>query len=186
MLILASQSPRRAELLRQIGVDFQCLPAEIDETPLANESAADYVHRMSVEKARAIHSLHPQALVLGSDTSVVLDDRILGKPEDRAHGIAMLLELSGRTHRVLTGVALVHERIEYALSASRVSFRTISPGEAARYWDSGEPRDKAGGYAIQGLGAIFVEHIEGSYTGIMGLPLFETAALLNRAGLHIL
>lgn len=185
MLILASQSPRRAELLRQIDVDFISLPADIDETRLEHESAEDYVRRMSIDKARAIHALHPEDQVLGSDTSVVLGGQVLGKPRDRDHGIAMLLDLAGRTHQVLTGVALVHEDIGYALSESKVRFRDISDEEAARYWDTGEPRDKAGGYAIQGLGAVFVERIEGSYSGIMGLPLFETATLLCRAGLKV-
>ena len=186
MLILASQSPRRAELLRQIGIGFQCTPADIDEIPLGKETAEAYVRRMAIEKARAIHALHPQAVVLGSDTAVVLDEHILGKPEDKAHGIAMLLQLAGHTHRVLTGVAVVHKRIEYCLSRSQVRFRSIDRKEASRYWDSGEPRDKAGGYAIQGLGAVFVEHIEGSYSGIMGLPLFETAELLGSAGLDVI
>jgi len=184
MLILASQSPRRAELLRQIGVAFRCLPADIDETPLRNEIAKDYVRRMAVDKARAVHASHPEDAVLGSDTTVVLDDRILGKPVDREHGIALLQQLSGKTHRVLTGVALVHHRVDYAVSESEVRFRTIDCSEAARYWDSGEPRDKAGGYAIQGLGAVFVERISGSYSGIMGLPIFETAQLLRGVGLN--
>ncbi len=184
MLILASQSPRRAELLRQIGVTFRALPAHIDETPLAGESPADYVTRMAVEKARAIHALHPKAPVLGSDTAVILDGRILGKPADRSDGIAMLRALGGREHQVLTAVALAHGPVERALSESRVRFRAIDADEAARYWDSGEPADKAGGYAIQGLGAVFVERIEGSYSGIMGLSLFETAQLLRRIGIH--
>lgn len=186
MLILASQSPRRAELLQQIGVRFRALPAHIDETPFDGESPRDYVRRMSVDKARALHAQHPQAAVLGSDTSVVIGERILGKPENREEGIAMLLSLAGRTHRVLTGVALVHQETEYRLSDSRVRFRAIDAQEAARYWDTGEPCDKAGGYAIQGLGAVFVEHIEGSYSGIMGLPLYETAKLLRGAGLTLL
>ncbi len=185
MLILASQSPRRAELLRQIGVAFDTAPADIDETRLAHESAHAYVERMAIEKARAMYALHPDYPVLGSDTSVVLGERILGKPRDREHGIAMLLGLAGHTHRVLTGVALVHARIDYLLSESRVRFGPISEQAAARYWDSGEPRDKAGGYAIQGLGAVFVEHIEGSYSGVMGLPLFETARLLRGAGIEV-
>ncbi len=183
MLILASQSPRRAELLRQIGVTFRVEPAHIDETPLADEPPADYVQRMAREKAEAVASRHPQDLVLGADTSVILDGDILGKPTDRAEGIAMLRELGGREHRVLTAVALAGTHQGQALSISRVRFRAIDVDEAARYWDSGEPVDKAGGYAIQGLGAVFVEHIEGSYSGIMGLPLFETARLLAATGL---
>jgi len=185
MLILASQSPRRAELLRQIGLDFVCLPADIDETPLPGESPEDYVQRMATEKARAVHAGHRTDAVIGSDTTVVLHDRILGKPLDREDGIAMLRTLSGQTHRVLTGVALVHSSIEYALSENRVRFREIGEHEAGRYWDTGEPHDKAGGYAIQGLGAVFVEHIEGSYSGIMGLPLFETAKLLRGLALNL-
>jgi len=183
MLILASQSPRRAELLRQIGVDFRVAPAHIDETPRRAESPADYVVRMAREKARATAAQHPGALVLGADTSVILDDRILGKPADREEGIAMLLALSGREHQVLTAVALAGTHPGQALSASRVRFRPVGHEEAARYWATGEPADKAGGYAIQGLGAVFVERIEGSYSGIMGLPLFETAQLLADAGL---
>lgn len=185
MLILASQSPRRAELLRQIGVVFETHPAQIDETPLADEAPADYVTRMAVEKARAVHALHPERSVLGSDTAVILDDRILGKPADRADGIAMLQALGGRTHQVLTAVALAHAEVEQALSVSTVWFRPITAEEAARYWDSGEPADKAGGYGIQGRGAVFVERIEGSYSGIMGLPLFETAQLLERVGIRL-
>lgn len=185
MLILASQSPRRAELLRQIGVAFETHPAEIDETPLAGEAPADYVTRMAVEKARAVHALSPERPVLGSDTAVILDDRILGKPADRTDGIAMLQALGGRAHQVLTAVALDHGRVEHALSDSRVRFRPITAEEAARYWDSGEPADKAGGYGIQGRGAVFVERIEGSYSGIMGLPLFETAQLLGRIGIRL-
>jgi septum formation protein len=183
MLILASQSPRRAELLRQIGVDFRVEPAHIDETPRPGESPADYVVRMALEKARAVHSRHPAERVLGADTSVILDERILGKPANREEGIAMLLALGGREHQVLTAVALAGTHPGQALSASRVRFRPIGHAEAARYWATGEPADKAGGYAIQGLGAVFVERIEGSYSGIMGLPLFETAQLLANAGL---
>ncbi|RMG36822.1 MAG: septum formation inhibitor Maf [Gammaproteobacteria bacterium] len=184
-LILASQSPRRAELLRQIGVGFRAHPAHIDETPLAGETATDYVLRMAIEKARAVHALYPGSAVVGSDTAVILDDRILGKPENRETAIAMLVSLGGRSHRVLTAVALAHGTVESALSDSRVWFRAIDRQEAARYWDTGEPTDKAGGYAIQGRGAVFVERIEGSYSGIMGLPLFETAQLLSRIGIRL-
>lgn len=185
MLILASQSPRRAELLRQIGLDFDCLPVNLDETPLPGEPPGDYVQRMATEKARAVHASHRTDAVIGADTTVVLHERILGKPLDREDGMAMLRALSGQTHRVLTGVALVHSSVEYCLSQSLVRFRDIREEEAARYWDSGEPRDKAGGYAIQGLGAVFVKHIEGSYSGIMGLPLFETAKLLRHIALNL-
>ena len=183
MIYLASQSPRRAKLLTQIGVPFQSVPADIDETPSPGESPEDFVRRMSIEKAAAIHRLHPDQVVLGSDTAVVLDGHILGKPADREQAMQMLLALSGRTHRVLTGVALVHRQTDYALSESLVQFRALSLEEARRYWDSGEPALSAGSYAIQGLGAVFIERIEGSYSGIMGLPLFETARLLQAAGI---
>lgn len=185
MIVLASQSPRRAELLEQIGIPFRAVAADIDETPLAGESPEDFVRRMATAKAQAIHAAHPDDLVLGSDTAVVLDGHILGKPENRQHAIDMLLRLSGRDHRVLTGVALAHAQVAYALSDSRVFFRDISVDQARRYWESGEPADKAGGYAIQGHAAVFIRHIEGSYSGIMGLPLFETARLLEKAGLEI-
>ena len=183
-LILASQSPRRAELLRQIGLSFRTEPADIDETPRPGEAPHDYVRRMAEAKALAVKARFPDAVVLGSDTSVILDGEILGKPRDRAHGIAMLLALAGRSHQVLTAVALADRGLACRLSESRVRFGPIDRDAATRYWDSGEPRDKAGGYAIQGLGAVFVEHIEGSYSGIMGLPLYETAELLGMAGLH--
>ncbi len=185
MIILASQSPRRAELLQQIGIRFKSAPADIDETPLPGESPEAFIRRMATGKALAIHARHPQSIVLGSDTAVVLDGQILGKPENREHAIDMLLSLSGREHRVLTGVALAHRQIEYTLSDNHVLFRDIRRAEAESYWESGEPTDKAGGYAIQGHGAVFIARIEGSYSGIMGLPLFETAQLLIRAGVPI-
>lgn len=187
MIYLASQSPRRHELLDQIGVPHETLDAPVDETLHADESPEDYVQRLALSKARAGHALQNQHPVLGADTVVVVDDRILGKPHNRAEGIAMLSALSGREHRVLTGVALIDGQVEhYRLSDSRVSFRTLLDSEMAAYWDSGEPLDKAGGYAVQGLGALFINHLSGSYSGIMGLPLFETAELLNQAGLNLL
>jgi len=182
MIYLASQSPRRRQLLQQIGVRFQAISCEIDETPLFDETAQDFVRRMAIGKARAGHALYPDHPVLGSDTVVVVDGRILGKPKDRDHAIAMLLQLAGREHRVLTGVALMAEQQHYRLSDSRVRFRDISTNEAAAYWDSGEPADKAGGYAVQGLGAVYIEYIAGSYSGIMGLPLYETAELMKEIG----
>jgi len=181
MIVLASRSPRRAELLQQIGISFTVLAADIDESPLAGETPEDFVRRMAVGKAQAVHAMQPQDIVLGSDTAVVLDGHILGKPANREHAMDMLLSLSGREHRVLTGVAVQHARMEYALSDSRVFLREITRVEAERYCDSGEPDDKAGAYAIQGHAAIFIRHIEGSYSGIMGLPLYETAQLLARA-----
>lgn len=184
MIILASQSPRRAELLRQVGVAFRVEPAHIDEQVHADERAADYVERMAIAKARTVHLALPDHPVLGSDTAVVLDQTILGKPANREEGIRMLLALSRRTHDVLTGVAVMADRVHYRLSVSQVRFREISREEAAAYWETGEPHDKAGAYAVQGLAAAFIEHIEGSFSGIMGLPLFETMQILNEIGVH--
>jgi len=184
MLILASQSPRRADLLSQMGIEFCAYPATIDESVWADENATDYVERIATAKAGTVRFRFPSQPVLGSDTAVVLDEKILGKPGDRAEAIEMLLALSGRTHQVLSGVALIaQDQRHYRLSTSYVRFRAISTDEAAAYWTSGEPADKAGGYAIQGRAAAFVEHIEGSYSGIMGLPLFETMGLLTHIGL---
>ena len=185
MIILASQSPRRAELLRQMGIEFRLEPARVDETVHADERAADYVERVAVAKAQAVHSRFPDLPVLGADTAVVLNQTILGKPRDREDGIRMLLSLSGRPHEVLTGVAVAAAgATHYRLNVSRVTFRDVSEQEAAAYWASGEPADKAGGYAVQGLAAASIERIEGSYSGIMGLPLFETMQLLGTIGVH--
>ncbi|WP_286911986.1 MULTISPECIES: Maf family protein [unclassified Pseudomonas] len=184
-LYLASGSPRRRELLTQIGVPFTPVSAPIDETPLPGESAEAYVERLAVAKAEAgLASLGSPALTLGADTAVVLDGRILGKPENREHALAMLAELSGRAHQVLTAVAVSDgQRCQSLCVASNVRFRPISPAEAERYWASGEPADKAGGYAIQGLGAVFVTGLEGSYSAVVGLPLSETAELLGQFGI---
>lgn len=186
-LYLASASARRRELLEQIGVSFVALPVDIDETPRPNEAAAAYVRRLAREKAEAALARLEGAgpvCVLGADTTVTLDGRILGKPADREEGLAMLALLAARTHEVLTAVALAQPgRCEVRLVTSRVTFRAISREEAERYWASGEPVDKAGGYAIQGLGAVFVRHLEGSYSGVVGLPLCETAELLEAFGL---
>ena len=180
-LVLASASPRRRELLWQIGVAHRMAAAGVDETPRAGESAEECVKRLALAKATKIWS--GTLPVLGADTAVVLDGELLGKPKDRLSAISMLSRLSGRSHRVLTAVALVDgHRSEVRLSDSEVRFRTLGALECARYWDSGEPRDKAGGYAIQGLGAVFVSELRGSYSGVMGLPLFETASLLDEAG----
>lgn len=186
MLILASQSPRRAQLLDQVGIAFEASSAGIDEAIQPGEGPADYVRRLALTKALAVHRRIEHDVVLGADTAVVIDRRILGKPSDRETAVGMLHTLSGRTHEVLTGVALVGppDAQHYALSISRVSFRMISTDEAERYWATGEPIDKAGGYAIQGVGSAFVERIEGSYSGIMGLPIFETLDLLRRVGIH--
>jgi septum formation protein len=201
---LASGSPRRRELLTQIGVRFQLLAVAVDESIVPGEAPEAYVERVSVLKATAGAALRPDppatpvlaadtvlaatpvlapAPVLAADTAVVLDGRILAKPLDAEDGMRMLRELSGRTHEVLTAIALataggIHSR----LSRSQVTFRAISGAEAQAYWNTGEPRDKAGGYAIQGRAAVFVADLRGSYSGVMGLPLYETAALLAGEG----
>lgn len=184
-LYLASGSPRRRELLTQIGVPFSLLGAPIDETPLPGEAAVAYVERLARAKAQAgLAGLSQPGVVLGADTAVVLDGEILGKPQDREHALAMLAQLSNREHQVLTAVALADgQRCESLCVASQVRFRAIDTEEAERYWASGEPADKAGGYAIQGLGAIFVTGLQGSYSAVVGLPLSETADLLARFGI---
>ncbi|KPD29604.1 nucleoside triphosphate pyrophosphatase [Pseudomonas paraeruginosa] len=187
-LYLASASPRRRELLAQIGVPLSVLSIAIDETPLPDEAPAAYVERLARGKAAAglamLAELGGEGCVLGADTSVVIDGRILGKPADESDGLAMLAALSGREHQVLTAVALAAATgIEARVVECRVRFRQIGRDEALRYWLSGEPADKAGGYAIQGLGAIFVSRIEGSYSAVVGLPLCETAELLGEFGI---
>ncbi|MCQ4346096.1 Maf-like protein [Pseudomonas stutzeri] len=183
-LHLASASPRRRELLLQIGVPHRRVDAPIDESVLPGETPAAYVERLARAKAAAgLAVLGGQGCVLGADTAVVLDGRILGKPESRADGLAMLAALSGRDHQVLTAVAVADvARCAAQVVCSTVRLRPIAPAEAEAYWDSGEPQDKAGGYAIQGLAAIFVERLEGSYSAVVGLPLAETAALLGGFG----
>ena len=185
-IYLASASPRRSQLLAQIGVPHDVLPVDLDEERLAGEPPRVYVERLARDKARAAAAAlggRPARPVLAADTSVVLGDEIFGKPADEADCLRMLVALGGRTHEVMTAVAvLAGEALLADLCVSRVSFRPIGEDEGRRYWASGEPRDKAGGYAIQGLGAVFVERLEGSYSGVMGLPLFETARLLAAAG----
>ena len=189
-LYLASGSPRRRELLTQIDVPFNTIIAAIDETPLANESPESYVERLACEKAQAgrnvlLKSIHPDLFcVLGADTAVVLEGRILGKPVDQADALTMLKALSGREHDVLTAIAVIDSQLcETRVVRSRVKFRDISKQEASLYWASGEPQDKAGGYAIQGLGAVFVAGLNGSYSGVVGLPVCETAELLGHFGI---
>jgi septum formation protein len=188
-IYLASQSPRRRELLTQIGVRFQVLPVDVHEAPDAGESAQDYVRRVALDKARAGAASPQRRLdrpVLGSDTEVVVDGEVQGKPRDAEHGLAMLARLSGRSHQVLSAVALVRDgREEVVLSASTVYFRPLSDTEIRAYWATGEPADKAGGYAIQGRAAVFVERLEGSFSGVMGLPLYETAMLLKQFGVDV-
>lgn len=189
-LILASRSPRRRALLAQIGLSVTVRSADVDETPHAGEAPADYVLRIALAKARAVHgalaATDAQAPVLAADTAVICDDQILGKPADAADAARMLGMLSGREHQVLTGVALLGAAERTRLSSTHVRFRNISAAEAAAYWASGEPQDKAGGYAVQGLGAVFVAGLEGSWSGVVGLPLFETAELLAAEGIRLL
>jgi septum formation protein len=187
ILTLASASPRRRELLAQIGVAHAVLKVDVDESVLPGENPEAYVARLAAMKAAAgWDGRRGQGPVLGADTAVVLGREILGKPKDRADGAQMLARLSGRSHRVLTAVVLRSSAgLARVLSDSSVTFRVIRPDEISAYWDSGEPRDKAGGYAVQGLGAVFIAALSGSYSGVMGLPLFETAQLLEAAGVAL-
>ena len=187
-IYLASASPRRRELLTQIGVRFQLVNVDVPEVPAASEMPRDFVQRVALEKARAGKQLlssddaHP---VLGADTAVVVENRILGKPADKQEALGMLTSLSGRSHEVLSAVAIVAERELVMLSASRVTFRDLSEQEIENYWESGECHDKAGAYAIQGRAAVFIQDLQGSYSGVMGLPLYETADLLQQFGINL-
>ena len=196
---LASKSPRRQDLLRQIGVEFEELLVreaegrrrDIIEAPRRDEPALDYIKRIARTKASVgWHQMHRRALpprpVLAADTEVVVDGAVLGKPADAADAIRMLERLSGRTHEVLTAVAVRwHAHIVLAVSRSRVSFRALSRDEIERYVATGEPFDKAGAYGIQGRAAAFIRHLDGSYSGVMGLPLFETTEILAKIGYHV-
>ncbi|MCF6202431.1 MAG: Maf family nucleotide pyrophosphatase [Methylococcaceae bacterium] len=191
-LILASASPRRKELLDQIGVRYIVHPVDIDETPNQAEVAKDYVIRVAAEKSKTCFDAVDSSLpVLAADTSVVIDGQVLGKPKNEAHAKEMMQLLSGRTHIVYSAVSLrssdrkPETRHFQALSLTEVSFRKITSTEIEGYWQTGEPQGKAGGYAIQGLASIFVQSINGSFSGVVGLPLFETAALLSKQGIKI-
>jgi septum formation protein len=183
---LASGSPRRRELLQQIGVAFRVVGMAVDEAVLPGEAPLGYVERLAAAKAEAgwerSRDAH-EVPVLAADTAVVLDGRILGKPADREDAEGMLRQLSGRTHEVLTAIALrTAQGVQSRISRSEVTFRSIAAAEARAYWETGEPSDKAGAYAVQGCGAIFIAELRGSYSGVMGLPLFETAELLQKVG----
>lgn len=185
-IYLASHSPRRRELLQQIGLPYAPLDVAVDERWDEDDSPEVFVIRVALEKARAGWGQvggSGAAPVLGADTVVVQDGQVLGKPRDREDALGMLAALSGQQHRVLTGVAMVDDREATRLSVNRVQFRELDAREMERYWASGEPEGKAGAYAIQGIGGVFVEHLEGSYSGVMGLPLFETADLLDEFGI---
>lgn len=194
-LVLASASPRRRELLEQIGLRFLVQTADVDETPLLGESAEALVERLAIAKAEAVWNARRRSLslvegnipVLGSDTLGILDDELLVKPTGFGDAQQMLRKMSDQRHEILTAVALTSAAgTQVAVSRSVVKFRAISDAEILAYWNTGEPQDKAGAYAIQGRGAVFIERLEGSYSGVMGLPLFETAQLLAAADITIM
>jgi len=188
VIVLASSSPRRCELLEQIGVSYKVHAVDIDESIMAGEKAADYVRRLSLEKARkGFIESHEQHVTLGADTCIELDGEILGKPADVQAAVQILSRLSGNEHMVHTAVAVVHHQGENtALSKSTVGFAKLEEEEIDAYIATGEPLDKAGAYAIQGLAAQFITKLEGSYSSVMGLPLYETGLLLRQCGINTL
>jgi septum formation protein len=182
-VILASQSPRRRELLAQIGITHEVRPADVDETVWPGEQPVPHSERLARDKAHTLALLHPEAVVIGSDTIVVIDGDILGKPASRDEAIAMLERLSGREHTVYTSVAVAHEgRTLSGVEAVRVQFRMLSRAQIEAYVDTGEPMDKAGAYGIQGYGATLVERIDGDYFAVMGLPLGRLVGLIRELG----
>lgn len=189
-IYLASASARRQELLHQLGISFDVIAPCVSELQQPSEGPMEYVQRLALEKARDASRLVaeralPLRPVLAADTSVVLDGAVFGKPRNRREGEAMLRSLSGRTHTVLTAVTVVHDRAQQsAIDASQVTFRRLDAAEIAHYWETGEPADKAGAYALQGRAAAFVSRIEGSYSGIVGLPLYHVAAMLAKVGIE--
>jgi len=201
-LILASSSPRRIELLNQLNLEFRVVLPGTDETLNAGESHLDYVTRMSTEKAETVFADEAQNgdhIVLSGDTVVIIDGELLGKPVNENHAVEMLQRLSGNTHRVITSVSVAGKKgvnfhdaedqsdtisLETILVETNVQFHVLTPEECESYWRTGEPADKAGGYAIQGLGAVFVKRIEGSYSNVVGLPLIQTAQLLSHFGIE--
>jgi septum formation protein len=186
-IVLASASPRRQELLRQVGLTFRIIPSMVDERVTTPMTPAELVEYLALSKARDVASRVPDALVIGADTIVVVDGQVLGKPKDRADAIGMLQRLSGRTHQVLTGVALVQgDRQMVAHEVTQVHFRPLEQGEIERYVDSGEPMDKAGAYAIQGRASAMIRGIEGDYFNVVGLPLCRTVQMLAAFGVTVL
>lgn len=184
VLHLASASPRRRDILTTLGIQFSCAGVNIDESASDDELAEELVMRLACEKASAAVATLP---VLGADTIVICDNVVLGKPASRDDALDMLARLSGRLHRVLTSIAIMKDgRFHTATSATDVRFREINDAEAQYYWDSGEPVGKAGAYAIQGKGGVFVESIAGSYSGVVGLPVYETAELLRSIGIELM
>ena len=185
-IILASASPRRKELLDQIKVSYRIYPVNLDETPFPNETPLDYVQRVAAEKSAAcMAQLKTETPVLAADTAVILGNVIMGKPKDQADALAMLTKLSGKTHQVYSAISLRGREHSQAVSITEVTFRRLTEREMLDYWHSGEPFDKAGSYAIQGMGCAFVESIKGSFSGVVGLPLFETAELLSKQGIKL-
>ncbi len=189
MIYLASASPRRQELLRQLGLEFEAIPSDIEETRQPAETAADYVVRAALDKARHVAARireqgRPERPVLGADTEVVMEGAVFGKPGDAREAAEMLNRLAGRGHEVLSGIALIAGGREWTTrSRSRVFLAPMTAAEIEAYCATGEPLDKAGGYAIQGRAAAFIERIEGSYSGVMGLPLHELVMMMRKAGL---
>lgn len=195
MLYLASSSPRRAELLQQIGVEFEVFSSLIDETPFPDETPINYVRRMAEQKANAAFQQYrqtsgisnPSAIFLAADTSVILQGAILGKPNDEQDHVSMLTALSGRAHQVISGFAVMSLEngvISYSVTTD-VVFKKLTEQQIKSYWQTGEPQDKAGGYGIQGYGAIFVDSISGSYSNVVGLPLTEVSELLIQFGIPV-
>ena len=185
-IILASASPRRKELLDQIKVIYKVYPVDLDETPLLNEAPLDYVQRLAAEKSAACKAqLNTEIPVLAADTTVCWEGVIMGKPKNQADCLAMLTQLSGKTHQVYSAISLRGREHTQAVSITEVTFRCLTEREILDYWHSGEPVDKAGSYAIQGMGGVFVESIKGSFSGVVGLPLFETAELLSKQGIEL-
>ncbi len=187
-IILASASPRRKQLLAQIGIEpAEIFSAGIDESPLLNERASDCVKRLAIEKAKLVAASRSNAIVIAADTLIVCDNVILGKPDSREDAFKLWKKLSNRKHRVLTCVAVCKDgEVKTLLSDNEVEFAIISQESMDAYWQTGEPKDKAGAYAIQGLAAVWIKEIRGSYSGIMGLPLYETALLLKQQGVKTL
>lgn len=186
MIILASKSPRRKELLAQLGVEFICQSADIDETVLSNETPYNYVERLAIEKAKSIFVIQKNnsAMVIGSDTAVIINNEILGKPVNKKDSARILNLLSNNSHEVLTSIALItHNVVKTKVVTTQVNFKTLTANEIEAYWYTKEPQDKAGSYGIQGIGGQFVRSINGSYSAVVGLPLYEMASLLNEAGI---
>jgi septum formation protein len=182
-LVLASQSPRRAELIGRLGLEFDVVPADIDESYGEGEMPHDHAERLALEKAQVVAATHPHALVVGSDTIVVVDGAVLGKPRSEAQAVEMLMRLSGREHEVCTGIAVARGgRVESGLERVKVRFRAIDRQACEEYVATGEPMDKAGAYGIQGFGSAIVERIEGDYFAVMGLPVVRMLGLIERFG----